>query len=252
MAQNEANGGYNSIQVSLRGSTLKNDLTYQVGYTYSHTNDAFDGITESDGDLYDVSNPYAGWKYDYGPSAFDIRSNFFINFVYRVPLLKDSAHRLLKTTLGGWEVSGIVTAISGAPLNIGLSGQNVASIVPNTANRPDVSGTMSNPHTIHEWFDTSVFSMPAPGTWGSEPHNGVRGPGRDNWNISLFKNFLFNEEHGTRLQFRAEFFNIWNHPQWVGDALNGGISTNYGASNFGAVTSAYDARTIQLALKLSF
>jgi hypothetical protein len=63
---------------------------------------------------------------------------------------------------------------------------------------------------------------------------------------------LFNEEHGTRLQFRAEFFNIWNHPQWVGDILNGGISTTYGAGNFGAVTSAYDPRTIQLALKLSF
>jgi hypothetical protein len=252
MAQNEANGDYNSIQVSLRGATLKNDLTYQIGYTYSHTNDSFDGITESDADLYDISNPYAGWKYDYGPSAFDIRNNFFTNFVYRIPLLKDSAHRLLQSTLGGWEISGIVTAISGAPLNIGLSGQNVASIVPNTANRPNVSGTMNNPHTVQQWFDTSVFSVPAPGTWGNEPHNGVRGPGRDNWNISLFKNFLFNNEHGTRLQFRAEFFNIWNHPQWVADILNGGISTTYGASNFGAVTSAYDPRTIQLALKLSF
>ena len=75
---------------------------------------------------------------------------------------------------------------------------------------------------------------------------------RDNWNISLFKNFPFNEDRGTNLQFRAEFFNIWNHPQWVGDALNGGISTNYGAGNFGAVTSAHDPRTIQLALKFSF
>ena len=194
MAQNEGDGEYNSIQASLRGTTLQNDLTYQVGYTYSHTNDSFDGITESDGDLYDVSNPYAGWRYDYGPSAFDIRNNFFTNFVYRIPLLNDSAHHLLKTTLGGWEISGIVTAISGAPLNIGLSGQNVASIVPNTANRPDVSGAMMNPHTIHEWFDTSVFSVPAPGTWGDEPHNAVRGPGHDNWNISLFKeNFLFQQ-----------------------------------------------------------
>ena len=145
MAQNEANGDYNSIQVSLRGATLKSDLTYQIGYTYSHTNDSFDGITESAGDLYNASNPYAGWRYDYGPSAFDIRNGFSTNFVYRIPLLKDSAHGLLKTTLGGWEISGIVTAISGAPLNIGLSGQNVASIVPNTANRPNVSGTMSEP-----------------------------------------------------------------------------------------------------------
>jgi hypothetical protein len=111
---------------------------------------------------------------------------------------------------------------------------------------------MVNPHTVNKWFDTSVFSRPAPGMWGNEPHNGVRGPGRDNWNISLFKNFLINEEPGTNLQFRAEFFNIWNHPQWVGDTLNFGISTRFGASNFGAVTSAYDPRTIQLAMKLSF
>ncbi len=252
MAQDEGNGDYNSIQLSFRGTTLKNDLTFQVGYTYSHTNDSFGGIRESDGDLYNVFNPYRGWKFDYGPSAFDIRSNFFTNFVYRIALLKNSDNHLLKATLGGWEISGIVTAISGAPLNIGLAGQNVASIVPNTANRPNVSGAMKNPHTVQQWFDTSVFSVPAPGTWGNEPHNAVRGPGRENWNISLFKNFLFNEERGTNLQFRAEFFNIWNHPQWVGDNENGGISTNYGASNFGAVTSAYDPRTIQLALKFSF
>jgi hypothetical protein len=240
------------MQVSFHGTTLKDDLTFQVAYTYSHTNDPFDGISQSGGDLYNVSNPYAGWKYDYGPSAFDIRSNFFTDFVYRIPLLKNSDRRLLKATLGGWEISGIVIARSGAPLNIGLAGQNVATIVPNTANRPNVNGAMKNPHTVQEWFDTSVFSVPAPGTWGDEPHNAVRGPGRDNWNISLFKNFVFDEERGTVLQFRAEFFNIWNHPQWVGDTLNGGISTSFGASNFGAVTSAYDPRTIQLALKFSF
>jgi hypothetical protein len=143
-------------------------------------------------------------------------------------------------------------AISGAPLNIGLNGQNVASVVPNTANRPNVAGAASNPHTVQEWFDTSVFSAPGPGLWGNEPHNGVSGPGRQNWNVSLFKNFVFDQERGTNLQFRAEFFNIWNHPQWIGDAQQGGISTNYGASNFGQVTSAYDPRVIQLALKFSF
>jgi hypothetical protein len=254
MGQNESNGDYNSLQATFRGSTLKNDLTYQVGYTFSHTNDPFDGVSSSGGDLGNISNPYQGWKYDFGPSGLDIRNIFFTNFVYDIPLLKNSAHRWLKTTLGGWEISGIVTANTGAPLNIGVSGQNVASIVPNTANRPNISGTMVNPHTVQEWFDTSVFSMPAPGTWGNEPHNAVRGPGRDNWNISLFKNFAYTvgETHATNLQFRAEFFNFWNHPQWVGDSLNGGISNYYGAGNFGAVTTAYDGRTIQLGLKFSF
>jgi len=250
-AQNSANSDYNSLQVSMRGSFLNNDLTYQVGYTYSHANDSWNN-GGSAGDLYNISNPYLGWKYDFGPSGFDRRNVFFTNFVYQIPLLKNSQNRLLKTTLGGWEISGIVTAMSGAPLNIGLNGQNVASIVPNTANRPNVTGSGSDPHTVNQWFDTSIYSAPAAGLWGNTPRNSVRGPGRQNWNISFFKNFVFNETRGSNLQFRAEFFNIWNHTQFQGDTQNNGISTNFGASNFGAVTNAYDPRIIQLALKLNF
>ena len=144
-------------------------------------------------------------------------------------------------------------AISGAPLGIGLNGQNVSSIVPNTANRPDQSGAgTNNPHTVAQWFDTSIYTFPTAGTWGNTPHNSVRGPGRDNWNLSLYKNFVFSETRGSMLQFRAEFFNVWNHTQFQGDTVNNGISTNLGSSNFGAVTNAYDPRTIQLALKLLF
>jgi len=251
MAQNEANGNYNAIQLSLRGTSLNGDLTYQVGYTYSHANDSYN-FSSDGGDLYNVSDPYLGWKYDYGPSPLDIRSIFFTNFVYQIPLLKSSSNHLLKIALGGWEISGIVAASSGPPLTITVAGQNVASIVPNTTNRPNVGGTMHNPHTVAEWFDTSVFSLPAPGTWGNEPPNAVRAPGRDNWNLSFFKNFVFDEARGTNLQFRVAFFNIWNHPQFGGYAYQGGVSTSYGASNFGAVTFANDPRTIQLALKFSF
>jgi hypothetical protein len=252
MAQNEANGDYNSLQMAMRG-TLKTDLTYQLGYTYSHTNDAFQGTgCGAGGDLCNVSNPYLGWKYDMGPSNFDRRQIFFANFVYQIPLLKNSDNKLLKTTLGGWEVAGIISAISGAPLNIGVTQQNVSSIVPNTTNRPDLIGPLNNPHTVNQWFDASpsVWANPAPGAWGNTPHNFVRGPGRDNWNLSLYKNFVFTES--SYLQFRAEFFNVWNHTQFQGDTQNGGISTNLGASNFGAVTNAYDPRVIQLALKLFF
>jgi len=252
LAENEANGEYNSVQFSFRGTTLGNDLTYQVGYTYSRTYDPMAGTSNSF-DLNNVSNPYLGWKYDWGPSFFDIRNNFFTNFVYDIPLLKNSDNRFLKTTLGGWEISGIVTAITGAPLNIGVTGTNVCSVITTgCTDRPNVTGPLVNPHTVNAWFDTAAFSMPAPGTWGDTPHNYVRGPGRQNWNLSFFKNFMFNKERGTNLQFRAEFYNIWNHPQWVGDAVNGGISTNLGANNFGQVTSAYDPREIQLALKFSF
>lgn len=249
IAQNAANGTYNSLQMSMRGN-LKNDLQYQVGYTYSKTNDA--GTQGSSaGDLGNISNPYLGWKYDSGPAAYDIRHVFFTNFVYEIPLFKNS-NKALKMALGGWELSGIVAVQSGAPLNIGLSGASVTSIVPNTSNRPDQSGGGKDPHSQAQWFDTSIYSAPAAGTWGNTPRNSVRGPGRDNWSLSLFKNFRFDQERGTNLQFRAEFFNVWNHTQWIGNGQLGGISTNLGASNFGAVTGAYDPRTIQFALKFSY
>ena len=109
MASNEGNGDYNSIQLAMRG-TVKTDLTYQLGYTYAHSNDPSTNATGSGGDLQAVSNPYAGWKYDFGPSAFDRRNVFFANFVYQIPFLKNSENKLLKATVGGWEISGVVTA----------------------------------------------------------------------------------------------------------------------------------------------
>jgi hypothetical protein len=255
LSQNEANGDYNSLQASFRGQLVKNDLTYQLAYTYSHANDS-NSNGSSAGDLGDISNSYAGWKYDFGPSNFDHRQIFSANFVYQLPIFRHSDNRFMKTALGGWEISGIVSAISGAPLNIGLNGNNACSILPNCSNRPDQTGTPHNPHTVSEWFDTSVYSAPAcvsgPDCFGNTPRNSVRGPGRDNWNLSLFKNFVLNETRGSSVQFRGEFFNVWNHTQFIGDALNGGISNNFGAGNFGQVTSANDARTIQLALKLYF
>jgi hypothetical protein len=250
MARNEANGDYNSLQASIRGN-LKSDLQYQVGYTYSKTNDA-GSQGSSAGDLGTLSNPYEGWKYDFGPSDYDIHHVFFTNFVYDLPFLKNSSSRGLRTVLGGWELSGIVAAQSGAPLNVGTSGGGVSSLVPNTSNRPDVSGSAHDPHTVAEWFDTSIYAPSAPGTFGNTPRNSVRGPGRDNWSLSLFKNFMLNQERGSNIQFRAEFFNVWNHTQFIGNSALNGISRNLGASDFGKITGAYDPRTIQLALKLSF
>jgi Carboxypeptidase regulatory-like domain len=258
MSENEANGDYNAFQASFRG-TFKTDLTYQFGYTYSHTNDVYTS-GNSAGDLGAISNPYQGWSYDYGPAPYDIHNIFAVNFVYNVPFMRHSDNHLMRSIVGGWEVSGIVTAESGAPLNIGLSGNNVASVVPNTANRPDLVGPITKGPTsctgpslpCVQWINSSAFGVPAVGTWGNTPPDSVVGPGRDNWNISFFKNFMLNESRGSNLQFRAEFFNIWNHTQFIGNTVQGGISTSYGSSNFGQITSATDPRIIQLALKLYF
>jgi hypothetical protein len=251
-----ANAHYNSLQVDLHGSVTR-DLQMQFGYTLARAVDATDS-NGSGGDLNNVTNPYVGWRYDLGPSVFDRENVAFVNFVYQIPLLKNNSNHILRSTVGGWALSGIVTLESGAPINLGVSGNTVASVIPNAGtstqqgDRPDVNGSISYPKTAAEWFNPASFSAPAPGTWGNLGFDALRGPGRDDWNLALLKNFVLNAERGSRIEFRAETFNTWNHTQFKGDINNGGISLNEGAGNFGAVTSAFDPREFQLGLKVIY
>jgi Carboxypeptidase regulatory-like domain len=252
-AFNGANSHYNSLQAELRGHVTR-DLTLQAAYTLSRAIDPSTGSSGNGWDLDWVTNPYQNWQYDVGPSVFDRTNIAFVNFVYEIPLLRDSSNHFLKTAVGGWELSGIVQMVSGAPLNIGFNGHNVASIFPggDVGNRPDVTGSISYPQQVNEWFNPAVFTAPAAGSWGNLGFDAVRGPGRDNWNLSLFKSFVISENRGSRIEFRAESFNTWNHTQFGGAGQNGGVSVNYGASNFGAITTAADPRVFQLGAKVIF
>jgi len=256
LSEDEANSHYNSLQVDLHGNVAKN-LQLQFGYTLSRSVDSAVG-TGSGGDLQPVSNPYLGPSYDVGPSIFDRTNIGFVNFVYQMPFLRNSSNRLLKSTVGGWELSGIVTVETGAPINLGVAGSNVTNLFPGgfSNNRPDVNGSITYPKSVSQWFNPVVFSSPAcatgPDCWGNLGFDALRGPGRDNWNLSLFKSFVISESRGSRIELRVETFNTWNHTQFQGDANNGGISTNQGATNFGAITSAFDPREFQLGAKVFF
>ena len=217
---------------------MRRDLTLQAAYTLSRAIDPTVGGGNSF-DLDNISNPYVGWKFDNGPSIFDRTHVAFVNFIYDIPVFKNSPNRLLKATVGGWQVSGIVTMESGAPLNLTYNGNSVTSIIPNLSNgnsgvRPNLTGPIH--YTKHyvqqsdgtfgfQWFDPSSFSAPALGSYGNLGHDALRGPGRDNWNLALFKSFVFSETHGSRLELRAESFNTWNHTQFKGDVQQGGISS---------------------------
>jgi hypothetical protein len=253
--ENGQNGHYNSMQVDLHGRVAPG-LQMQFAYTLSRSIDPNTGGTGNGEDLNNATNPYVGWKYDVGPSAFDRTNVAFVNFVYQLPFLKNRGSNLVRTVAGGWQVAGIVTAESGAPINLGVSGSNAASVVPNSGNRPNVSGSISYPHTVNQWFNPSVFSAPAcltgPDCFGNLSFDALRGPGRDDWNLSFFKDFMLSESRGSMIEFRADAFNVWNHTQFKGDANNGGISLNAGSSNFGAVTAAFDPREFQLGLKLVY
>jgi hypothetical protein len=254
LSQNVAEGNYDSFQTSIRGQLIK-DLNLQIGYTLSRSQDPTTG-TGSGADLQNISNPYAGWKFDNGPSLFDRTHVAFINFVYDLPIFRNSSSRFAKGVLGGWQISGIITAQSGAPLNLTVGQDNVCNVVFDCGGlvRPNVNGNVRYTKQFvngqFQWFDPSVFSVPAGGTWGNLPHDALRGPGRQNWNLSLFKTFAFTER--MKFELRAESFNTWNHLQYGGSGANGGVSTNTQNGNFGNITNAFDPRTLQLGGKLIF
>ena len=244
LAGNEANSHYNALQVDLN-SQIGRDLQLRAYYTLSRAIDPSTG-GNGGGDLANVSNPYAGWVYDVGPSGYDRTHNAAFNFIYDIPVFRRSSSRLLRSTVGGWQVSGIVVVESGLPINVGISGNQSGNGLPNATNRPNLTGSISYPHTIGQWFDTTAFTLPAVGAFGTLGHNALRGPGRDNWNMSLFKSFTFSETRGSRLEFRVESFNTWNHTQF------NNVSANLGDSKFGQLTSAFDPRIFQLGAKLYF
>jgi Carboxypeptidase regulatory-like domain len=267
---------YNGFQAQLH-SQIRHDLQLQAAYTLSRAIDPATGANGV-GDLNNFSNPY-NLKYDSGPSGLDRTHIAFVNFIYDIPFLRNSSNKLMKSTIGGWQVSGIVTLTSGEPLNITEGGidncaqaalpakctsslvgtGNISNIIPNANNRPDVGGRVAYPHTVNSWFGNATttdasgnvvskgaFSPTVAGTWGNEGFNALRGPYRQNWNLALFKDFLFSESRGSKLEFRAEFFNAFNHTEW------NTIATTYSGSDFGNIKSTHDPREIQLGLKLYF
>ncbi len=142
----------------------------------------------------------------------------------------------------------------------------------------NASGTISTPHTVGTWFDNTPtlapdpvtgkmtlvsvgpFTPPAEGQFGTLGHNSLRGPGRDNWNLSLFKSFMISESRGSRFELRLETFNTWNHTQFnnINNSLSYHFNAHFGkylpdsGQQFGQATSAFDPRILQLGGKIYF
>ena len=92
-----------------------------------------------------VTNPYLGWRYDLGPSLFDRLHNFSANFIYNIPVLRNSSNGLMKSLVGGWAVSGIITIESGLPVNF-TGGSNLVGGANSPGNRPDLNGNINYMH----------------------------------------------------------------------------------------------------------
>ncbi len=244
--ENTTNGNYNGFQTGLRAQN-KHGLTGELDYTWSHEID----ITSYD--LNQVSNPF-NLKYDKGSGALDRRHILTANYIYALPFLLHN-QGLAGSLLGGWQIAGVFTAESGTIINNqgpGLSlGYDPIGLGGDYTNRPDVSARPKYMKTPKEWFDTSVFTAPTP-AWAGGANNGfgnaskdiALGPGRTNFDTSLYKTFKIRESMG--FEFRAESFNTFNHTEF------NGIGANLGDSKFGQATSTWDPRVLQLGGKFNF
>jgi len=246
------NASYHSLQAGLRMEN-KHGLTLQASYTWSHQID----LASNSSDLSTLSNPF-DTKYDKGSGALDRRHIFSTNYIYDLPFFKRSSNFAAHEFLSGWQISGITIANSGVPLPVtyGTDTVGLGGGFTNRANRVEGSSSRG-PKTFNQFFNTAAFTAPtAPWIAGqnqSGPDQGfgnsgkdaVVGPGRFNTNLSLFKTFPIHGE-GLRFQLRAESFNTFNHTQFQN------LQTSFTASNFGQVTSTWDARKFQFGGKLLF
>lgn len=244
---NESNFNYNSLQAGVR-MEHKHGLTVQLAYTYSHE---IDNVAN---DLGTASNPF-NLAYDRGSGAFDRRHIFNASYVYTLPFFSHTSTRMLHGALGGWEFSGITIAQTGSPVNGGngviYTGTDTLGLGGGTRNRPNQVAPISYPHTVDQWFSKTSFAAPAApwdgGTtqgFGTTRKDAVVGPGLFNFNLSLFKTFSVTER--VKFELRFESFNTFNHTEFQN------VNFNTGDANFGAVTTTYDPRVLQLGGKLSF
>jgi carboxypeptidase family protein len=253
LLESRANSNYNALQARYQ-QRLARGFTALASYTWSKSIDDASNFFTSAGDPNFPQNSLDVGA-ERGRSNFDVRQRLSVSYSYQLPFGKGREYLaddgFASTLLTGWETYGIITLQTGRPFTVALlseidnsgTGRSILGFGAN--DRPDLVGNpeLSNPSTL-QWFNTSAFAFPAPGSFGNAGRNILDGPGFQNVNVSLVKNTSFSER--MNLQFRAEAFNLFNHP-------NFNLPDNFlGSPTFGRITSARDPRHIQFGLKLLF
>ncbi len=228
--ENSAVSKYHGLEVSMVRRFSKG-LLFETSYTWSKS------IGHVEGMPLDSRNK----DLDFGLLTLDRTHMFSVNYVWELPWMKSNRW------IGGWQLSGITSFQSGLPVMITQAG-DVANFGGGTGGqRPDIVG---NPHdgrgrSLTRYFNVDAFrQVTRPLGIGTAPVNAVRGPGLNNWDIAIIKNFPVRE--GWRFQLGLETFNTFNHAQFEG------VGGQLGSPAFGVVTSARDPRVMQLRAKMSW
>lgn len=279
--RNTGANGYNGFEIDLEkrpagGSGLLNQITLLANYTFSKAMDY--GLAENGG-ITDIGSSLGSGMsfydprqhaFETGPATFDHRNHFVASYVWDLPKLTTS-NPLVRNSIGGWQWTGLYTITSGDPLTI-LAGTD-QSQTGNNLDRADYIGPSNEfgklapssqrggcsgaKHCV-AWLDPAWFAKPALGTYGNAGKGSWRGPTLWDADTGLLKNFVPSASHeNINIQFRGEFFNILNHPQWSDPNVNF-ANTAFASTRstigtqVGNVLTTADSRIIQLALKLNF
>jgi len=267
----DINSSYNGLQLSLERRVTRG-ITILGNYTWSKSIDDLpygangSGVADLGADAVS-SRPWDDplrHDFDRGPSDFDHTHRFVLSYVARLPGLAN-ASPAARGTFGGWALSGVVTAQTGRPLTpmSGLGsgsdmsqtglGRDRAVIAPGN---PYGSGSCAASAPCVDYLNLNLFSQPGAGTFGNAGKGSLRWPGYYNWDMAFFKDFKASERYSV--QFRAEFFNIFNRVNFRDTNNGSGFSntvenvSNLNSRTFGSLRSALDPRIGQLALKIFF
>ena len=244
-----SSSNYHSLQVTANRRFTKN-LQFGAAWTWSKAMGYADTDTEAVSTLIDPR------VWNYGLAAFDRTHIVKINWLWDSRKLPVRS-RVLSQVVNYWQLSGVTSFISGPPVAVGLSTVTATDITgsPTDLARVVVTGNPVLPmseRSLTRFFRTDVFQIPAIGTFGNAGRTQLRGPGINNWDMAIFKNFPIHEQ--VRLQFRCEMYNAWNHTQFSG--LDAGARFDAQGrqvnARFGQLFSARAPRQIQLALRFYF
>jgi hypothetical protein len=242
---NIAYSNYNSLQVSAQRSAA--NLTFRASYTFSKSLDDASGA----GGFYhgppeNSRNPSG----DYGRSDFDVRHRLTITYAWRIPA-PTGLPGWLHALAANWQLNGITTLQTGGPLNITLPFDN--SGTGEFRDRPNLVG---NPHValnpLGPYLNPAAFAQPLPGTYGDLGRNAFSGPGLNDFDMSFVKSQQIS--HDWWLRLRAEFFNIWNHPNFANPSttFGSGFRLTSTPDSFNPYFGNGSPRNVQLVAELEF
>lgn len=242
---NEGNSIYHSLQAKLEHRWTSGFLI-SVAYTFSKLIDDVDGPARTN--AVGIQNVY-DLKAERGIGGYDIPQRFVANYVYQIPIGRGGKYLsdtpVLKDIIGGWSFAGITEFQVGLPLTVKQASNNLGGFT--AVQRPMQTAPAALGHfdrSVQRWFDTSAFEASPQFALGDAPRFPLHGPGIDSTDFALMRDFKIEERFVV--QFRGEFYNALNHPNFNAPG------NTIGASNFGVITGAQSGRVTELALRIFF